>query len=428
MRLLHVIDSGDPSGGGPVMGIRNLAAFHVQEGHHVDVVTLDQPDSPWLKGAPGCWYALGGSPRGFSFSWRFLKWLRKNVRNYDVVILNGLWKFPNLAVWWELRVRSKLPGGLTQLGDCPFYVFPHGMLDPWFKNKYPKKHAKKAIYWGLVEQYVLRDAAAVCFTCEEERQLARTTFAPYRCIERVVGFGIAPPPCDTARQVSLFFESFPAVQSRPYLLFLSRLHEKKGVDLLLRGYARLSRERAVPLPTLVIAGPSREGYGKSLIALAQRLGLRVSDGRGAPSQNAGTVHFLPMLQGDLKWGAFRGSEAFVLPSHQENFGIAVVEALACAKPVLITNKVNIWREIHSSGAGIVRDDSDEGVFGMLREWLTASEPSRSTMADRALECFATHFHIKAAADALIEVISEGRKTKIHEDNNCSRSLLSRSSH
>jgi glycosyltransferase involved in cell wall biosynthesis len=77
------------------------------------------------------------------------------------------------------------------------------------------------------------------------------------------------------------------------------------------------------------------------------------------------------LRKSEKWGVLYGCEAFVLPSHQENFGIAVVEALACGKPVLISDQVNIWREIVEDGAGIAEADTEEGVVKLLKKFLNA---------------------------------------------------------
>jgi glycosyltransferase involved in cell wall biosynthesis len=118
-----------------------------------------------------------------------------------------------------------------------------------------------------------------------------------------------------------------------------------------------------------------------------------------------------MLTGELKWGALRASEIFVLPSHQENFGIVVAEALACGLPALISNKVNIWREVQSNGAGIVGVDDLEGTCTVLQRWQSMSEQEKSEMRAQARECFLHNFEIRAAARFLIATLSnviEGR--------------------
>lgn len=393
MRILHVIDTADPKAGGPVESIRTLSVCHEASGHEVSVVTLDDPDSPWLGRMPGRTYALGGGAGGYAFSLRLAKWLRTHSGAFDAIVLNGLWKFSGAAVLWA-RNRT------------PYFVYPHGMLDPWFKLQYPAKHLKKAVYWNLCEQHVLRNAAAVCFTCEEERALAGQTFQPYRCQERVVGLGVVPPPGGELEQRAAFFKEFPALRERRYLLFLGRLHEKKGVDLILKAYASLRKE---DLPDLVIAGPpSSDTYLEQLRELAG--GFAIGDGRGVRVSAQGpVVHFLPMLGDELKWGAFRGCEAFLLASHQENFGIAVVEALACGKPVLISDKVNIWREIERDGAGLVAEDTVAGFRKLLLVWLGMADSTRRFMEERAHHCFRNSFDSRTAAAALIDVINQSKE-------------------
>ena len=113
------------------------------------------------------------------------------------------------------------------------------------------------------------------------------------------------------------------------------------------------------------------------------------------------VHALDMLEGDAKWGAFHACEAFLLPSHQENFGIAVVEALACGKPVLISDQVNIWREIEADGAALVAPDTLDGTQSLLRRWLALPDAARAAMGQAARRCFETRFEIGRAAERLL---------------------------
>jgi glycosyltransferase involved in cell wall biosynthesis len=109
-----------------------------------------------------------------------------------------------------------------------------------------------------------------------------------------------------------------------------------------------------------------------------------------------------MLDGDSKWGAFYGCEAFVLPSHQENFGISAVEALACDKPVLISNKVNIWREIANDEAGFVEEDTVDGTARLLNRFLVGE--ITGGVAGRSSDCFRRHFEIREASRKLLEAL------------------------
>jgi glycosyltransferase involved in cell wall biosynthesis len=268
------------------------------------------------------------------------------------------------------------------------------MLDPWFKRTYPLKHLKKLLYWPWAEYRVLRDAAAVLFTSEEERRLARESFSPYRGSELVVNYGTATPEIDLAGAREDFLESFPELRGRRFLLFLGRLHEKKGCELLLEAFTALRHSpEADQALHLVLAGPAADdGYREHLRRLAP------------PSSR---VTFTGMLAGPRKWGAFSAADAFILPSHQENFGIAVVEALACGTPVLISNKVNIWREIAADNAGYVENDDLAGVARLIERWVGTGPDVRAAMKENARECFARRFEINRATDSLMEAL-EGR--------------------
>ena len=112
-----------------------------------------------------------------------------------------------------------------------------------------------------------------------------------------------------------------------------------------------------------------------------------------------------MLQGELKWGAFYAAEVFVLPSHQENFGIVVAEALACGKPVLISHKVNIWREIVADGAGLMAEDTQAGTDELLQRWLAMSADDFAVMQAKTIPCFQKRFHVQRAAERLLEILS-----------------------
>lgn len=383
-RILHSITSVNPAGGGPIEGLQQLAAINVRRGHTVEIVSLDDPDSPWVKASPLPCHAVGPSISSYHYSQRLVPWLRQHHHEYDVVIVNGIWQYSSFAVW---RALHNSP--------TPYFVFTHGMLDPWFKQHYPLKHLKKWLYWPWAEYRVLRDATAVLFTCEEERRLARQSFWLYKCDEFVISYGTNPPQGDPTLQRAQFFERFPHLHDKRCLLFLGRVHEKKGPDLLFHAFAAtlktLPRNRADDLH-LVMAGPNDHGYAQQMKTLAESLGL------------ADRVTWTGMLNGNLKWGAFYAADAFILPSHQENFGIAVAEALACGVPVLISNKVNIWREIQQAGAGYIDTDDLEGTVRLLQKWLDTEPQLWKLMGEAAQACFTQRFQSERTAESLIQAM------------------------
>jgi len=376
MKILHVTHSVDPRSGGPIEGIRQLVPALAARGIATEVMSLDAPDGPGTSDFPVPLYAMGPSHTGYGYNSRVVPWLKKNRTNYSAVIVNGLWQYPGWAVRQALRGTS-----------TPYYVYPHGMLDPWFKRSYPLKHLKKWLYWPWAEYRVLRDAEAVLFTCEEERLEARKSFWLYQCREQVTGYGIASPPGDAAHQRDLFLKQFPILKDKRLILFLGRIHEKKSCDLLLRSWKKIIERNRSEI-CLVMAGPVDHAYGTEMKTLAETLDV------------GHTVIWPGMITGDLKWGSLRAADAFILPSHQENLGIAVVEALACRVPVLISNKVNIWREIRQDSAGLVENDDLDGTIKLLERWLDLPEATREAMRAQARYCFERHFDVAQAAEKL----------------------------
>lgn len=375
MRILQSIHSVDPAGGGVAEGVNQLGATLISLGHRVEIASLDSPDSPFLERSPLTVHPLGPGSSGYGYSAKFVPWLRENHLNYDAVIVNGLWQFHSFGIWLALRKT-----------DTPYVVYPHGMLDPWFKKEYPLKHLKKWLYWPWAEYRVLRDAEAVLFTCEEEKLLARQSFWLYESKEVVASLGTSEPSGNPEKDIQVFFQRYPALVGKKLLLFMGRIHPKKGCDLLIEAF--IKEMLANPDWHLVMAGPDQVGWQAELEKRAKAL--------GATSR----ITWAGMLGGSLKWGALRAAEIFVLPSHQENFGIAVAEALAVGVPALISDKVNIWREAIADGAGFVAEDTIEGTRTLLRSYLGLSEQQRAAMRERALTSFRSRFEIQKAAENL----------------------------
>lgn len=397
MSILHVIMSVDLRSGGPIEGILQQSKHRPADRFSVNIASLDRFDDPVVTECPVPTIALGDrlSPAQSWRRWlpwvkygyqpRMAPWLKRNVANYDIVIVNGLWNYSTLAA------RRALVGS-----GIPYVVFTHGMLDPWFKKAYPIKSLFKQLFWLFCEGPLLNGANAVFFTTEDERETSRNAFWPYRVRERVVGYGTADVTGNAETQEAAFRATLPVLGERPYLLYLSRIHPKKGCDLLIDAFAEVASLR--PDLDLVFAGPDQTGWRPELEARAHMRGL------------SGRIHWPGMIKGDVKWGAYRGCDAFVLPSHQENFGIVVAEALACGRPVLISNKVQIWREVEAGGGGLVEADDAEGTVRLLQRFLALDAAARSGMGAAAREIFLDKFEISRAAKtinaALKEVIRE----------------------
>jgi glycosyltransferase involved in cell wall biosynthesis len=269
----------------------------------------------------------------------------------------------------------------------PYHVFTHGMLDPWFKHTYPLKHLKKWPYWLIAEYHVLRHAHHVFFTSEEERLRARESFQLYQANEVVVPYGTSPPPTDSEHHRTRFLTKHPQLADKHLLLYLSRIHPKKGCDLLIEAFASTAKEH--PSAHLLMAGPGDPAILSTLEQIAMQHGIQ------------DRITWLGMLKGDDKWDAFMAARAFILPSHQENFGIAVAEALGCGLPVLISDKINIWREIAADHAGFVDSDTLEGTRANLHRWFTLGAQAQAEMSRAAKSTFDARYSISSMAYGLI---------------------------
>ena len=381
MQLLRLIPSLDPAAGGPIQGIRQISPLLAARGVRTRVLSLDPPGSPWLQPEHNSGFeaaTVGPGLGVYGYRRRLPQRLEHDLRSADAVVIHGLWQYHALATWRAWRRLGKTAP--------PYWVYTHGMLDPWFRRRYPLKHVKKSLYWPLADRRVLRDAQAVLFTSEQECQLARQSFTPYQVREQVVPYGIMPPPQATAAQVEAFQQACPQLAHRPFLLFLGRLHEKKGLDMLLQAFAHIAERQ--PQLQLVLAGPDG-GLREPLLNQASALGL------------GERVHLPGLLLGDSKWGALRSCTLFCLPSHQENFGLVVAEALACAKPVLISTAVNICLEVEKAGAGFVQADDTPSTTRSLRRWLQLSPSEQAAMSTSSLRLFNEQFDLNTGVDQLI---------------------------
>jgi glycosyltransferase involved in cell wall biosynthesis len=386
MKILHIIRTLDPAWGGPVEGVRNLVSQALLRGYKAEVVCADDPASLWLRAWNARVHAVGAGRLQYGFTTSLDRWLSGNLAQFDVVVVHGIWMYFGYAVWKATR-RIRVP----------YFLFTHGALDPWFRRRYPLKHVKKIIYWKALEHKVLRDAERVLFTTEEEMLLADRAFLPYQCRTEITGYGIARPDLpdnfNKKRSIADLTAVHPDLGNRDFILFLARVHEKKGIDFLLEAFSASKPGR--PDVALVVAGPGDKTIMNNLRVLSSSLGI------------ARDVIWTGPLYGSEKWNLLRAAEAYILPSHQENFGISVVEALACGTPVLISDKVNIWREIETTRSGLVAPDDVEGCISLLKGWAALSSEEKTRMSVSAKGCFESHFDITVTSDRYFALL-QGR--------------------
>lgn len=360
LRILHYVNELRLEAGGVVRAVLDLVEGLSQAGLEVTVATGDDTD------APASWRS--GGPRVVRIDRRVTRWLapkgdpselRRLVADADVVHLHTPWEPFNPVVARAARDAGK-----------PYLLSVHGMLDDWCMAG---KAFKKRLYLKLVGRRLLEHAAGVHFTAEAERDQA-IKWAP-AANPQVLPLLMDTSPYATLVDATAAEAAFPqlAATDEPRLLFLSRVDPKKGVDLLIEAVARLA-DSATPTQALV-AGPGDDAYVAQLQRLAQQRGV------------ADRVHFLGMVRGDAKWSLYRAADVFVLPTHQENFGIVLAEAIGSALPTVTTRQVDIWREIERCGA-VITDDTAEATADALRVVLSdlpSAKRQADTGRDRLLE-------------------------------------------
>lgn len=387
VKILNVIGSVDIRNGGTTSHVLSISRIWESLGHTCHVLCLDPPDAACVAASPIKTIAIGPSKSladlsrklpflRYGFTPALLRWLRRNAETYDVIILNGFWNYTSLGCWRALR-KSKVP----------YFICPHGMLDPWLKRRDRLRHLLRSAFWFLVESRVARDARGVIFACEEERRLARNEFLNQNVSTFVIRYGAEDLAAHAANSPA---QALAIARDRRLILFLGRVHEKKGLDLLISAFAEI--QHRFPEFDLCIVGPDHNGLAPKLKQLALDLNV------------AKRIHWADMLVGQEKQGAYLSAEFFVLPSHQENFGISITEAMSFSLPALITDKVNIWREVVEADAGICIPDTHAGVRdGLIRMCALAPE-TRARMANNARRCFAEQFDLDKNARQFLALL------------------------
>ncbi len=332
MKILHVIASLAPRYGGPSKACLDLCREMARRGERVAIYTTNIDGNGELNvplGLPVCRdgveirYFPVQPPRYYKFSLPLARALRTAIPQCDLVHIHSLYLFPSTAAAHYCRHYG-----------IPYLIRPHGTLDPYL---YGRHRRRKWIYERLFEWRNLNKAAAIHFTTVEEQELARPLGLKSPGV--VVPIGMNLQDYDDAPPAGTFRAVHPEMHGQKIILFLGRLNFKKGLDLLAKAFGEVGRKRDDV--HLVVAGPDDDGYGVQV--------RRWLKAEGVLEKST----FTGMLLGADKLAALRDADVFVLPSYTENFGIAVVESMAMGLPVVISNKVNIWREVVQAHGGLV---------------------------------------------------------------------------
>ncbi|HEX4137659.1 MAG TPA: glycosyltransferase [Bryobacteraceae bacterium] len=379
MKILHVIPSVGPWRGGPSFAMRAIAGGLAGRGIETHVATTDDNGpgrldvtlgQPITEDGAVYWYFRRQTPF-YLCSIPFAIWLWRHASDYSLIHIHALFSWcSNVAA---LIARRK---------GVPYVIRPLGVLNRWgMENRRP---LLKRLSFALIEKRVLRHAAFIQYTAELERaEAAECGFKDNPMIipnpvESADGSGSAPGEHLRAR--------YPELRGRRIVLFLSRIDRKKGLDLLIPAFHGVLK--SIPDAALVIAGDGDRELIETIRNQCRALAIENS------------VYWPGFLDGDAKRGAFGEAEVFVLPSYSENFGIAVIEAMAAAVPVIITDQVGICREVGQGKAGLVISTAFEPLRNAMVR-LLSDEPFRATLGQNAMKLARTQFAPGVVIDKLL---------------------------
>ncbi len=375
MKILHVVPDLAPETGGPVVEVLGMATAQAAIGHRVAIAASNfgVRQAPDLDAISLHLFRCQFSP------WRWTpelgRFLRREAKSYDIVHLHTIWQYPTWA--------AGLACGRARI---PYVVSTCGMLAPW---ALAQKAWKKRPYLWFIERDTLRRAAALHYTAEGDR--ASSDAESWNHGHFVLPLGIPRSAYIDLPAPASFAKRFPATAGRRIVVFLGRLHYKKQPDVAVRAFHEACRD--APDTCLVLAGPSSPDYLRYLQRLAND--LRIED----------RVIFTGILRGPAVQEAYRSAALFVLPSLQENFGIAVAEAMAAGCPVVVSDQVDLSPDIRQAEAGLVATPTVEAVAGAVA-LLLRDEPLRRRMGENGRRLVLERFTWEKVAPDFVQVYED----------------------
>lgn len=375
MKILHVIPYMHPAGGGPPVVVDRVCHELNELEVQADILTTNLyangQDQSWKE----VWQSADriqtqpvAQQSSYAKSPALLNALRQNINEYDLVNLHTLWTH-----------SSRVVRAVCQSAQVPYVVMPHGMLDP---NSMQRKRLKKQIYGRLIEFPMIRASAGLLCTHEEEARLASESVSSLPTAY-ITPLGADSPPDKRETLRHEFYQSHPELQVKPTVVFLSRLHEKKGLDLLIPAIKVL--RQSIPEVRLLLVGSGDSSYEQFLKDLIVQ------------EEIGDSVMMTGNLSGREKWQAMAAGDVFALSSYQENFALVVVDALALGVPVVLSNRVNIWSNIVEAKAGLECRLEPMHIAEQLQSLLLSPEKCR-TMGDNGQQLVKQEFTWQRCAE------------------------------
>lgn len=379
MKIVHVISSVGKAGGGTSEIVPKICSVQKRAGLQValacrDIGSLsDAAVQAQKDGVVLCLFnGMCSWLNKISFSWDMMLRLGELVRETDIVHLHGGWLFP---VWWGAYLARKY--------NKPYVVMPHGCLEP---ERLKISRWKKRIVGWLFEQYVYRHASAVWVTAEREGVGVRQYGAV--CPIHIVPLGLDVEMYERSRSNPSLLSRIGLSLDKRIVLYFSRITKIKGLDLLAQAWGRIASE--FPDWQLAVVGPDDyHGYRTVAEDLFSRL---------CPAES---YRFTGPVYGADKYSLLKSASVFVLPTRNENFSIAVQEALASGIPVVCTRGAP-WQVLETAGCGCWTEISDVGIAAGLRNVMRRSKEYRLAMGVRGNSLIRSTFSWSAITVVMIK--------------------------
>ncbi len=382
MKILHVIPSLSPRRGGPSFTLRALARALAEAGLEIHIVATDDdgPDArlwapsgqPLVEDSVNIWY-FPRQTRFYTASWPLTQWLARHVGEYDLVHIHALFSYASLpAAFYAARY------------GVPYLVRPLGTL-----NRYGMQQRRpwlKRLSFQLIERRILEHATLIHYTSEQERKQAAELGVNYPSV--VIPNPVELPIATQSQHKGQFRQQHPWLAERTLILFLSRLDPIKGLDLLLPAFAQLRATDSQA--ALIIVGNGEAAFVNSLRSQAEQLGI------------ASDIVWTGFVAGEAKQAVLADADIFVLPSYSENFGIAVVEAMAAGLPVIISNRIGIHHEVSLAGAGLIVECAKSPLANALL-YLAGDPKQRQHMAEQGRSLARKQFSQPAITSQIIRL-------------------------
>lgn len=373
MRVLHVIPSVAERSGGPATAIAPMCRALQQHGVEVLLITTDAGMHDAIKhgdykGVPAIFFPsqLGES---FKYSRPLTSWLNSHIHEFELAHIHAVFNHSSIAA-----------AHICRKAGVPYVVRPLGTLEPWSMTQ---KSIRKRVFWQVAGKAMLRRAAAIHYTTDGEKLSTESLLGLNH--GKVIGLGVEMNSCANGK----LEQHFPILAEQPYALVMSRLHPKKGLDVLIDAFLSLGQQEKFARWRLVIAGDGPADYVLKLKGIA------------ASSER---ILFTGWLDGEQKDAVLGSASLLVLPSRQENFGMCVMEALSRSVPVLVSPHVNLAEEIVLANAGWIATVDKDALTTRLAEALADDE--ERAVRGRAGKQLSRKYSWESAAKSLKELYVE----------------------